>query len=669
MRLESRVAIRTNPHFPFSLETLSFFQSVFRARLFLKIIASSSHFVVNQMASPPAEFFDAQEDIVDEGEFGREQRSRSISQERNEQSSAERSLPPQPANPLPSMQLLPPPTDKLYPTIDALIEDVNKTASRQGYTVVKNGGNRNDKDGLLRKVRLVCSKGGVHNESRKKAANGQRNRTSQRTDCPWKAYACRSDYTWHLRVQEDEHNHPASPPEAFAVNRQFTPADLAIIKDDYKAHIPPATTLARLRNLNPGKNFLMRDLHNQRAKIRRQESARATPIQNLLQELQALDLWFIDHQLDEHGQLKQLFFAFEPSLELLKTYPDVLFIDYTYKTNKYNMPLCIFNGVSASNRSFYIGFAFLRHEDKDSHHWILSRVRELFKCVGKEEGPKVILTDKEDALIAGLEEVMPANYHILCVWHINKNILARATKFFPRPEEIQAWMDLWYKVCQAPTLAEYEQARVELRIADPARIRDHQESLFEYVDREYLANGTREKHCHYWTNRIAHLIKRIGPTVQGGHANIKKGLERTLGDLPTMARVIKEQIKDQLGKDQSPGLPLRPRGRPQNPQREPPAFEIAQAPLRGVAKGNAGEARWGGGGGGGGGDEDGDGGRNGLRMAGGVQQVRGGGGNAGRGEYGVGNSSRGSQTQRIGLRRSGRFQEEDISGEDFFVMR
>ena len=641
------------------------------------------------MASPPAEFFDAQEDIVDEGEFGdrgdegSSQRSRSICQEQSEQlSAAERSLPALPANLLPSMQLLPPPTDKLYPTIDALIEDVNKTASRQGYAVVKNGGNRNDKDGLLRKVRLVCSKGGVHNESRKKVANGQRKRRSQRTDCPWKAYACRSDYTWHLRVQEDEHNHPASPPEAFAVNRQFTPADMAIIKDNYKTHTPPATTLAHLRSLNPGKNFLMRDLHNQRAKIRRQETAKASPIQYLLQELQALDLWLIDHQMDEHGQPKQLFFAFEPSLNLLKTYPDVLFIDYTYKTNKFNMPLCIFNGVSASNKSFYIGFAFLRHEDKDSHHWILSRVRELYKRVGKEEGPKVILTDKEDALIAGLEEVMPANYHILCVWHINKNILARATKFFPRPEEIQAWMDLWYKVCQAPTLAEYEQARVELRIADPARIRDHRESLFEYVDREYLANGNREKHCRYWTNRIAHVIKGVGPIVQGGHTNIKKGLERTLGDLPTMARVIREQIEDQLGKDQSPSvLNLRPRTRPQNPQREPPAFKIAQAPIRGAAKGNAGkvnagEARWGGGGGvggggGGGGGGDGEVDGDGLTTVGGGGGG-GGGGNAGRGEYDVGNPSRGGnhQTQRIGVRRSSRFQEEEkIAGDENFVMR
>ena len=218
------------------------------------------------------------------------------------------------------MQLLPPPTDKLYPTINALIEDVNKIASQQGYTVVKNGGNRNDKDGILRKVRFVCSKGGVHNEKRKKVANGRRNRKSQCADCPWKAHACRRDHTWHLRVQEDGHNPPPPPPETFAVNRQFSQADIAIINDDYKAYIPPATTLARLRNLNPGKNFVMRDLHNQRAKIRRQGLAKVAPIQHFLRGLQTSDLWFITHQLDGHEQLTHLFFAFEPSLDLLETY-------------------------------------------------------------------------------------------------------------------------------------------------------------------------------------------------------------------------------------------------------------------------------------------------------------------------------------------------------------
>ena len=104
---------------------------------------------------------------------------------------------------------------------------------------------------------------------------------------------------------------------------------MAIIKDDIKAHIPPVKTLARLHNLNPGKYFTLRDLHNARAKIRRQELAYLTSIQHLLQELQTSDLWFTAYQLDGYEQLTHLFFAFEPSLDLLEMYLDVLFIDCT----------------------------------------------------------------------------------------------------------------------------------------------------------------------------------------------------------------------------------------------------------------------------------------------------------------------------------------------------
>lgn len=76
-------------------------------------------------------------------------------------------------------------------------------------------------------------------------------------------------------------------------------------------------------------------------------------------------------------------------------YPDVLFIDCINKTNKYNMPLCIFSGVTAPNKTFYIGFAFLRHEDKDSYHWILSQILELYTRVGQDDGPEVVLRIKK----------------------------------------------------------------------------------------------------------------------------------------------------------------------------------------------------------------------------------------------------------------------------------
>lgn len=37
-------------------------------------------------------------------------------------------------------------------------------------------------------------------------------------------------------------------------------------------------------------------------------------------------------------------------------------------------------------------------------------------------------------------------------------------------------------------------------------------------------------------------------TAKGGHANIKRALESTLGDLPEVVRIIREKIEDQLRK-------------------------------------------------------------------------------------------------------------------------
>lgn len=48
-------------------------------------------------------------------------------------------------------------------------------------------------------------------------------------------------------------------------------------------------------------------------------------------------------------------------------------------------------------------------------------------------------------------------------------------------------------------------SREELRLADPARIREDRDSLFEHLDREYLACENNQKHCYYWTDQITHF--------------------------------------------------------------------------------------------------------------------------------------------------------------------
>jgi len=43
--------------------------------------------------------------------------------------------------------------------------------------------------------------------------------------------------------------------------------------------------------------------------------------------------------------------------------------------------------------------------------------------------PRVVLTDKEKALMNAIEAEFPFTKCMLCIWHVNKNILAKARAF------------------------------------------------------------------------------------------------------------------------------------------------------------------------------------------------------------------------------------------------
>ncbi len=188
-------------------------------------------------SSQEAECFDAPEEILEDERARQEDGSidssdfDSMSLFKPASSEGE-SEPPDPTEQVPTMQLLPPSTEKLYVTVKTLMENVNKTASRQGYNVVMKGGNKKDKKGDLRKVKLSCTKGGKYKENIGEVGEVRQEGRQRRRQCTgfsFKAYASRKNYEWYLRVKCTEHNHPPIAPKAFAANRKFSQADTVAI--------------------------------------------------------------------------------------------------------------------------------------------------------------------------------------------------------------------------------------------------------------------------------------------------------------------------------------------------------------------------------------------------------------------------------------------------------
>ncbi|XP_028068684.1 uncharacterized protein LOC114271253 [Camellia sinensis] len=100
-----------------------------------------------------------------------------------------------------------------------------------------------------------------------------------------------------------------------------------------------------------------------------------------------------------------LFWVHPVSLDLLRTFSRVLVMDCTYKTNRYRLPLL---------------------------EIVLQILRDL---IDNSVLPKVIVTDRELALMNAIDNTFPNARHLLCRWHINKNVLMKCKKMFETKEK------------------------------------------------------------------------------------------------------------------------------------------------------------------------------------------------------------------------------------------
>jgi hypothetical protein len=124
-----------------------------------------------------------------------------------------------------------------------------------------------------------------------------------------------------------------------------------------------------------------------------------------------------------------LFVADARSVEYLNKYSDVLLLDCTYKTNKFDMLLLDILGVDHHGNSFTIALCFLDQEITENYMKAVQHLRALFQ---PGIWPSVVATDCEPALISAVLTHFPAirTKGVLCYWHISKCVLSNCKALF-----------------------------------------------------------------------------------------------------------------------------------------------------------------------------------------------------------------------------------------------
>ncbi|KAI0997775.1 hypothetical protein K3495_g10413 [Podosphaera aphanis] len=114
--------------------------------------------------------------------------------------------------------------------------------------------------------------------------------------------------------------------------------------------------------------------------------------------------------------------------------------------------------------------------------------------------------------------------HLLCVWHVQKNVLSNCRKYFGSEDDWAKFLSAWTKVIESPSTQSHEE-NVE-------KLREGYASLpvmLGYISETWLIY--KEKFVHAYTNNFFHFGNLTSSHAEGMHHMIKSYIKVSARDL------------------------------------------------------------------------------------------------------------------------------------------
>lgn len=471
------------------------------------------------------------------------------------------------------------PFTELYGSPDNVMNDLQDFAESQGFSLSKIRTKKHNppRIGINVGVMVIgCSKGAKIQAS----LGTKRKRPSKMTECPFRLTARENEGAWKLKLNCGDHNHAALDATAHSShrNRAMTTEKVERIRYASQCGIRPRQILNEFRAEDPECKLKLIDIYNKKRDLRAAELKNNTPTQALALALEEREHWF--HVLEknpESQQITRLFMAHLPTArELLLNNSDIVILDCTYKTNRYKMPLLNIVGKTCLGTTFNIGLCFLSGESQDDFEWALENgVSKLYHLLDLPI-PAVWVTDRDIALINAIRNLYPRVSIILCIWHINMDVRAHATRIMSRKEEVDSLMKDWEIVVYSQTVSSYAENwnRFEEKYSSfhnlthlnsPGKIGNSfqdlkadeyeaqvQQDIQKRYERvlAYLKESWLQPWEHHfvkcYTNRQLHFDTTTTQRAESAHRALKAQLGFSTGSLFTVVNSIELLLENQL---------------------------------------------------------------------------------------------------------------------------
>ena len=441
---------------------------------------------------------------------------------------------------------IPAPPEHIYESLQAAKGAVMAFSSNHGYELASKVG-KSLKPGLPHHCYVLrCTRHGTLDNTRN-LSDSQRIRAKR----PSKKCGCKmaiwlraidprhTDGEWKVQhykgIQSEVHTHrPAKAILLPGIRRWQREKIIEEIKHHRAAGVRVQQSLALLQRKFPDLQITRKDVQNERDRLRREALKHHTPAEaclNLLDELK----FYKDYETGEDNRIQRLYFTDPKSIELLKENSDILVLDCTYQTNEYNIPLLNIIGASSIGKTTQVGLCFLSGEAEHDFNWAIKALHGLFEGHGIRF-PRIIITDRQIALMNALKTYFPTSHHLICRWHFNKCVLAKARgsihkqvkhtdaegkeEFFDHTDTVN-FMQLFYRCIDTDDVDEFQRLKDELDTDYPV--------MREYFEKNWWPWKERLAKCY--TNQYMHYGEQCSSRVEGQHARLKRWLQSSRRDL------------------------------------------------------------------------------------------------------------------------------------------
>ena len=216
------------------------------------------------------------------------------------------------------------------------------------------------------------------------------------------------------------------------------------------------------------------------------------------------------------NRMQRFFFAKDFSQNITKLNSKIYLIDCINKINRYRMSLCIIIDVTSLNIIFYVVFCFLFNEKIQNYEWILKQLHHLCEKTNVSDSIVVVI-DNEKNFIVAFSNVFFTTRHLLCLWHINKNVLTNCKIWFDEDDKWKKFYAIWQKVIYANTKTAFNEIWEIMRLK-------HENDFLSINYLNDLLCFNREKILRYFTNQIFHFNNTITFKSEFDHTQIKREL-------------------------------------------------------------------------------------------------------------------------------------------------